>query len=106
MTDRESRVAKALAEVHYVQTLLGPHHSAEAVLAAEVRRLQFIVAHRDDRARAMLKAWRDVVDEQRACAEEWRSQGEAFAWHAIRAAAHADIIETQAKLLESLLGDD
>lgn len=99
MNERDARVAKALAEVHLVQTLIGPHESTEAVLAAEVQRLH------SQRARVfvMIDSWREVAREQRAMAREWRAQGEAFAWHAIRTDAAAEILETQAKILESIV---
>lgn len=96
---RDARVAKALAEVHLVQTLIGPHESTEAVLAAEVRRMH----SQRERVIVMIKSWREVAREQRECAEAWRAQGEAFSWHAIRTDAAAEILETQAKLLESII---
>lgn len=99
MNERDERVAKALAEVHFVQTLIGPHDSTEAVLAAEVRRWHGA----GERIAIMIKSWRDVASEQREAARQWRTQGEAFAWHAIRTDAAAEILETQAKLLESIV---
>lgn len=96
---QDARVAKALAEVHFVQTLIGPHESTEAVLAAEVRRLH----SQRERIVVMIKSWREVAREQRACAKAWREQGESFSWHAIRTDAAAEILETQATLLESII---
>lgn len=99
MTDRDVKVAKVLADVRFVQTLIGPHESNEATLAAEVIRLYGM----EDRARTMIVSWREVAKKQRECAVEWRTEGESFAWHAIRADERAELLETQAKLLESIL---
>lgn len=97
--DHDARVKTALAEVHFVQTLLGPHNSAESVLAAEVRRLHGAA----DRCRAMIKAWREIAKERLAYADHWRAQGEAFAVHVIRAELAADVLLTQARILESVV---
>jgi hypothetical protein len=102
--ERDARVTKALAEVHFVLTLLGPHEGTVSVatadmLAAEIRRLR----SQQERILVMIHSWRDVAREQRERACEWRGMGESFAWHAIRIESIAEVIETQAKLLESII---
>jgi hypothetical protein len=99
--DRDARVARALAEAHFIQTLLGPHESAESTLAVEVRRLHGAV----ERLQVLTVSWRNVAAELRADATRYRAvQGDGFAWHAARAESNADILETQATLVESILG--
>jgi hypothetical protein len=99
--DRTRRVAKALAEAHFISILLGPG-TTEGVLASEVRMLHGAV----DRVRVLIKSWREVATERRSCAADWREQGESFAWHAIRADCAADILETQALILESIFNPE
>ena len=95
---RSAKVAKALFEARFVQTLLGMRESSESVLAEEVRILYGAI----ERVRVMIHSWRDIAAEQRNIAAHWRTQGESLAWHAIRADTSADLLETQATLLESI----
>lgn len=97
--DHDARVEIALAEVEFVQTLLGPHDSAESALAVEVRRQRGAAV----RCIAMIKAWREIATEQRKIADEWRDMGHAFALHVTRAELTVDMLETQARILESIV---
>lgn len=97
--DHDARVKTALAEVHFVQTLLGPHNSAESVLAAEVRRLHGTA----ERCRSMIKAWREIAAEHRKIAEEWRAHGHAFDIHVVRSELVVETLLVQAKILESII---
>lgn len=95
---RKARLEKALSEARYIASLT-KLNATELVLADEVLRMRDVHA----RIRAMVTSWRDCARDLRVNAEQWRLMGESFSWHAVRAESNADILETQALILESIL---